>query len=299
MNQKLRVSHGRRPLNATRNQTKTWQRNSAVRLVTALVVLGVASSPVVATTYNYDDAGRLTGVIYDDGSRIDYTYDNNSNLLTIAKRDPSGSVPPACADVQIVTDANVSGSVRANCSDADGDPLSYAIVSQPADGGASVSGDNLQYTPDLNFSGTDSFTYLANDGTADSNIATVSVTVNDVAAPQPVTLNLANGDSTPVDTSVSAGTVGVVLMRFEVDIVVESALSALTLQATGSGDSTTGVTAVRLYEDVNANGLVDSGDALVGEGQFTANGLFDLAINPSYELAAGRRVFLVVYDFAG
>lgn len=34
------------------------------------------------------------------------------------------------------------------------------------------------YTPNASFSGTDSFTYKANDGTSDSNIATVSITVS-------------------------------------------------------------------------------------------------------------------------
>src|SRR5262249_18668693 len=36
------------------------------------------------------------------------------------------------------------------------------------------------YTPAANYHGPDSFTYKANDGTADSNLATVSITVNSV-----------------------------------------------------------------------------------------------------------------------
>jgi hypothetical protein len=44
--------------------------------------------------------------------------------------------------------------------------------------------------PDLNFHGADAFTYKANDGTADSNIATVSITVNPVNdAPMLETIN--------------------------------------------------------------------------------------------------------------
>jgi hypothetical protein len=41
----------------------------------------------------------------------------------------------------------------------------------------------VTYTPDANFSGSDSFTYKANDGTVDSNVATVSITVNAVNDP--------------------------------------------------------------------------------------------------------------------
>jgi len=36
------------------------------------------------------------------------------------------------------------------------------------------------YSPAANFNGTDSFTYKANDGTADSGVATVTITVTAV-----------------------------------------------------------------------------------------------------------------------
>ena len=39
---------------------------------------------------------------------------------------------------------------------------------------------SYDYTPAANFNGTDSFTYKANDGTDDSNLATVTITVNPV-----------------------------------------------------------------------------------------------------------------------
>jgi len=39
---------------------------------------------------------------------------------------------------------------------------------------------SFTYTPAPNFFGTDTFTYVANDGTADSNVATVTLTVVDM-----------------------------------------------------------------------------------------------------------------------
>ena len=39
---------------------------------------------------------------------------------------------------------------------------------------------SFSYVPSANFHGTDSFTYRVNDGTADSNLATVTITVNPV-----------------------------------------------------------------------------------------------------------------------
>ncbi|MDX1461075.1 MAG: Ig-like domain-containing protein [Xanthomonadales bacterium] len=63
-------------------------------------------------------------------------------------------------------------------SDADGDPLTASKVSDPTNGTAVVNGNGtFTYDPDPNFCGADSFTYKVNDGTADSNTATVSITV--------------------------------------------------------------------------------------------------------------------------
>ena len=70
-------------------------------------------------------------------------------------------------------------------SDIENDPLTFIIVSQPANGTLSGTGANLTYTANANFHGSDSFTFKARDGQADSNVATVSITVTDVAEPTP------------------------------------------------------------------------------------------------------------------
>jgi hypothetical protein len=59
----------------------------------------------------------------------------------------------------------------------DGDVLNYRVVDAPTGGVLSGSGENLTYTPDADFSGNDSFTFVANDGYFDSNIATISISV--------------------------------------------------------------------------------------------------------------------------
>ncbi len=61
---------------------------------------------------------------------------------------------------------------KSSASDIDGDTLTYSVVSGPANGTLSGSGANLTYTPNPNFSGSDSFTFQASDGVLDSNIAT-------------------------------------------------------------------------------------------------------------------------------
>ena len=66
----------------------------------------------------------------------------------------------------------------ANDTDPDGDPLTAALVSGPGNGSLALNADgSFSYQPNEDFVGQDSFTYAANDGTADSNVATVTITV--------------------------------------------------------------------------------------------------------------------------
>ncbi len=80
----------------------------------------------------------------------------------------------------IVHDPGVLG----NDSDPDGDRLTANLVSEPTDGSVALEVDgSFTYTPDPDFSGTDSFAYAANDGLTSSNVATVSIRVNPVDEP--------------------------------------------------------------------------------------------------------------------
>ncbi len=66
--------------------------------------------------------------------------------------------------------------VLGNDSDVDGDSLTAVLVSGPAHGTLTLNADgSFTYTPDANYHGSDSFTYKANDGSLDSNVATVSL----------------------------------------------------------------------------------------------------------------------------
>ncbi len=57
--------------------------------------------------------------------------------------------------------------------DNDSERLTYALVSGPSHGSLDYHSDGtFTYTPDADYNGTDSFTFKANDGNADSNVAT-------------------------------------------------------------------------------------------------------------------------------
>lgn len=73
--------------------------------------------------------------------------------------------------------------VLGNDSDAESQPLTAAIVTQPANGAVTLNANgSFVYTPNSGFSGSDSFTYRANDGFLNSTPATVDITVNAFAS---------------------------------------------------------------------------------------------------------------------
>lgn len=79
-------------------------------------------------------------------------------------------------------------------SDPNDPSLTYSIVAAPAHGAVNLVDAIVgifTYTPSLNYNGPDSFTFKANDGKLDSNIATVSLTVTAVNDPPVATAGTA------------------------------------------------------------------------------------------------------------
>lgn len=90
---------------------------------------------------------------------------------------------------------SAAAGVLGNDTDTDpADALTAVLVSGPANGSLTLNPDgSFTYQPDENYNGPDSFTYKANDGTADSNEATVSISVT--AANDAPSVSVAQGGS--------------------------------------------------------------------------------------------------------
>jgi hypothetical protein len=131
---------------------------------------------------------------------------------------PGNDKPQATNDFDSTQeDASVTIDVLSDDSDPDGDPLSVSNLSNPPHGSVDNNGNGtVTYTPDSQFSGTDSFTYDACDPSGLCDQATVTVTVNAVNdAPDAsgdsatttednsVTVNVLANDSDPEGDSLS------------------------------------------------------------------------------------------------
>jgi predicted small secreted protein len=121
---------------------------------------------------------------------------------SVTVQPPGNQAPVANADSATTQqDVAVIIDVLANDTDGDvGDTLTVSAVTQPVNGSVVNNATNVTYTPKTGFSGGDTFSYTATDGTAVSNSAAVAVTVT---ALPPVTF-IGAGDIASENWSVSA-----------------------------------------------------------------------------------------------
>ncbi len=113
--------------------------------------------------------------------------DSDENPYTVTLNGTGTNTPPVAADdTSYSTDEDTVLNIAApgllsNDTDVNGDALAAIKAGDPAHGSVTLNADgSFSYTPEADYNGTDSFTYKASDGMADSNIATVEITINAV-----------------------------------------------------------------------------------------------------------------------
>ncbi len=123
--------------------------------------------------------------------------------------------------------AAVNG-VLANDVDFDADPLTAALVTGPTNAASFTlhPDGSFDYTPTVGFSGMDSFSYRANDGSLDSNIATVTIRVDPV---NDLPVATANTVTTAEDTAYNFSAADFTYTDTEGDALVSAQITNLSL----------------------------------------------------------------------
>jgi hypothetical protein len=85
---------------------------------------------------------------------------------------------PVAQNLTMTVDDGATTEMELVATDSDYDALTFSIVDAPSMGTVTINGVIATYIPNENADGTDSFTYKANDGIGDSNIAAVTVNIN-------------------------------------------------------------------------------------------------------------------------
>jgi len=104
-----------------------------------------------------------------DSEEITITV-NEANVLPVAQAIDASTAEDT---IKIITLSGTDSDIPVNT-------LTYSKATNPAHGTVSITGDKATYTPAVDYNGTDSFTYKANDGIADSVAATVTITITPV-----------------------------------------------------------------------------------------------------------------------
>lgn len=178
-----------------------------------------ADGTIAGYTFNFSDGTSVTNAT----GLATHTFNGQGGEAVGARvvvRDDRGDLSTPSTLVQLVIPAKQnnapvatasSGSTLKNTnglftlagSDADGDTLSFAVTSQPANGTVTLSGAQATYTPNTDFVGGDSFSFTVNDGRATSAPALFNVTVNNSGGQTGSTINaglaISGPDGQPID----------------------------------------------------------------------------------------------------
>lgn len=218
-----------------------------------------AFGTATVTVRAHDDGGTANGGIDTSASQTFTITIESVNDAPVAAQDSYTTAENSSLTI-------TPRGVLVNDTDIDSDSLTSMLVSSPSHGTVDLGADgSFTYTPDANFSGTDSFTYKANDGLADSNVATVTLTITPVnQAP------VANADaySTSEDVSLAIPASGVLVNDTDAE---SNPLTALLVTGPSHGTLTLGVDGSFTYTpDANFNGT-DSFTYKANDGALDSN----------------------------
>jgi hypothetical protein len=125
-----------------------------------------------------------------------------NNIFAAEVHNSSSTSTDLSFDVKFSISRFTNRGLLQNDTDADGDSLTAILVTNAAHGNVTVNPNgSFTYTPTAGYLGPDSFTYKANDGALDSNIATVNLTVANVANTKPTAV--ANTYAASEDTTLT------------------------------------------------------------------------------------------------
>ena len=153
------------PSNGTLKNNGNLISNNGTTLSSADVVYTANSETATSDKFEIrtkTDAGLLSGI-------VDVTLN-----ITLVNDKPVATAQTVEAVEQTAKTITLAGT------DAEGDTLTYSIVSNPSNGTVTLDGATATYTSNSDTATSDSFTFKVNDGTIDSDPATVTINITNV-----------------------------------------------------------------------------------------------------------------------
>ncbi len=198
----------------------------------------------------------------------------------------NGVNPPGTEGQSVTTSEDSPVNITLTSVSPNGGPLTYTFTSPPSHGMLTGAAESRTYTPDPDFFGTDSFSFKVSDGTLDSNISTVNITVTGVNDPPVLT-------GVPATASVTYGSpLTFTAQAFDVDQPPQTLVFSLIGAPAGASiDSSTG--AFTWTPTAAQAGSVYSFAVAVTDGQSSVSSNVSVTVNLQSLTALGpARVWL-------
>jgi RHS repeat-associated protein len=227
--------------------------------------------------------------------------DLNSAPDTVNVTVVNSNQAPTATDATAATNEDAGVSITLSASDADSSSLTFAVVTGPSHGSlsavsapsciANAGGSNctatVAYTPAANYNGPDSFTFRANDGSLNSNVGTVSITISAMNdAPTANNSAATTAEETPIGITLGADDIDSTALSFSVvagpsngSLGSISAPSCATV-TNGTGTPGSSCTATVTYTPATNYNGPDSFTFKVNDGSLSSNvGTVSIAVN--------------------
>ena len=261
-----------------------------------LIITGSGGSRNLQITPAANQSGTTTitvTVTATNGRTAIDTFDLTVNAVNDA---PVANNDSYSTDEDTPLVVNAANGVLANDTDVDTPlaSLTAILVTGPANAQSFTlnSDGSFNYTPNANFNGQDTFTYKANDGNLDSNVATVTITVNAINDPPSFTI-AANPPAVPQDagpqtvlnfaTNISPGPneAGQILTF---NVTPSGSTGTLTFSTAPAIDATTGTLTYTATNGTNGTAtfsvtLSDNGSNTPPNSNTSAAQLFTITVN--------------------
>ena len=224
-----------------------WQTNESY------IATGLAPS----TNYSYQVKAR-------DSSGNETSLSSAASATTFSNSTPEG------LDDNVIVDENSTTTINvlANAIDLDGDVLQINSTSPPSFGSVVINNNAIDYTPDVNYIGADSFTYTITDGLATSEPSTLSIdviAVNDPPVAGTDTVEVLLGGSVIIDVLAN-------------DTDPEGAAVSIISSSNGGKGSTDIVNGKITYTVIGNKRGGDSFSYVVSDGDLSSTGIVNISI---------------------
>jgi hypothetical protein len=204
-NNKLKINSVLGPTNLNVNQTGTWTVN----------VVETDNRPLTFTV-NWGDQVLPTGTLqnfpgslFSQTATFTHAYNATGNYVAIfSVSDNAGhtvtktlnisvgtqtTLPPVVYNQSLSINKNTTTNITLTGLDPQTLALSFTVVTNPIHGTLTGTAPNLTYTPNIDYTGTDNFTFKANNGTQDSSTAVISITVKATPTNNYLSINSISG----------------------------------------------------------------------------------------------------------